>query len=254
MSRWITASLSAVVLVACAPAARAADDDPKDIVAKAVKAHGGEEFLTKHQAVQGKEKGKITLPCVGDVEFTEESSYMLPDKFRQTFEMEVMKQKFRFMILVADGKTSVEATANGQKIDVGDNIKDAFKDVPHVLRVGHLAPLLKDKGFELSLIGEDKVEGKKVVGVRVTMKGQKDVSLFFDKETWLLAKMEYRSTDPSTGNEINEERFITEYEKNKDGIPLPKKTVVKHDGKQFLESELVEMKYLEKLDDSEFKK
>ena len=31
------------VLVAFAPVARAADDDPKEIVAKAIKAHGGEE-------------------------------------------------------------------------------------------------------------------------------------------------------------------------------------------------------------------
>ena len=42
---------------------------------------------------------------------------------------------------------------------------------------------MKEKGYELSLIGEDKVEGKKVVGVRVSKKDQKDISLYFDAET-----------------------------------------------------------------------
>ena len=68
-----------------------------------------------------------------------------------------------------------------------------------MLKVARMVPLLKEKGYELSLIGEDKVEGKKVVGVRVTKKDQKDISLFFDKETGLLAKLEYRGADPSNG-------------------------------------------------------
>jgi hypothetical protein len=47
---------------------------------------------------------------------------------------------------------------------------------------------------------------------------------------------------------------VKEYEKNKDGIPLAKKVLIKHDGKTFLEAEVLEIKYFEKLDDSEFKK
>jgi hypothetical protein len=253
MSRLLSASLSAAVLMAFAPAARAADE-PKDVIAKAVKAHGGEEYLSKHPAVQAAEKGKINVPGAGESDFTEEWAYMLPDKFKHTFDFEVANQKIRIAAMVNGDKLSVEATAGGQAIDLGDNLKEAYKDVPHVLRVGHLAPLVKEKGYELSLIGEDKVEGKKVVGVRVSKKDRKDVSLYFDTETWLLVKMEYQTVDSSTGKDITEERIFKEYGKNGDGIMVPKKTVVKQDGKTFLESEVVEMKYLEKLDDSEFKK
>jgi hypothetical protein len=242
------------VLVALAPAARAADDDAKAVVAKAIKAHGGEEYLTKHPAVQTTEKGKINIPGVGEAEFTSESTYMLPDKFKHTIEFEATNLKIRFLALSVGDKVSVDATVNGQAADLGTNLKEAYKDVPHVLRVTHLTPLLKDKGYELSLIGEDKVEEKKVVGVRVTKKGQKDVNVYFDKETGLLAKMEYQTVDASNGKEVNEERIVKEYMKNKDGIPVPKKTLVKQDGKTFAESETVEMKYVEKLDDSEFKK
>jgi hypothetical protein len=80
------------------------------------------------------------------------------------------------------------------------------------------------------------------------------VNVYFDKETGLLAKMEYQTIDASNGKEINEERIVKEYMKNKDGIMVPKKIVLKQDGKAFAETETVEMKFLESLDDSEFKK
>src|SRR4029453_7619175 len=134
---------------------------------------------------------------------------------------------------------------NDKEVDMADKVKAAIKDVGHVQEVARLVPL-KDKAFEVTLIGEDKVEGKKVVGIRVTKKGQKDVSLFFDKETGLLAKLEYRGAEPGTDNEVNEERIVKEYEKNADGIPLPKKILIKHDGKQFLEAEILEIKHFEK--------
>jgi hypothetical protein len=220
----------------------------------AVKALGGEEYLSYLPALQSTEKGKINVPGAGEAEFTEEMAYMLPDKFKHAFDFEVANQKLHIVGLMVGDKITVEATANGQAIDLGDNFKEAYKDVPHVLRVGHLTPLVKEKGYELSIIGEDKVEGKKVVGVRVTKKDCKDVSLYFDAETWLLTKMEYQTVDSSSGKEITQQRIFKEYGKNGDGIMVPKKTVVKQDGQTFLESEVVEMKYLEKIDDSEFKK
>ena len=55
------------------------------------------------------------------------------------------------------------------------------------------------------------------------------------------------------GKEITEERIIQEY-KMKDGIPLPKKVLVKHDGKDFLKAEAVDFTFLESIDDNEFKK
>ncbi|HUR56033.1 MAG TPA: hypothetical protein VMZ71_17990 [Gemmataceae bacterium] len=244
--------LSAVLVLALAPTVKAADD-PKEIVAKAIKAHGGEEFLTKHKAAQQRDKGKITLPGMAESEYSDESAHMLPDKFKQNFEMEIMGMKFVMNILVVGDKITAEGTVAGQKIDLGDDTRDAFKVVPHLLRVLQFVPLVKDKGYELNLIGEDKVDEKKVVGVRVSAKDQKDVSMFFDKETGLMLKMEYRTTGPG-GNEVTETRLVKEYAKGKDGVVYAKKTVVQHDGKTFIESETVEHKYLEKLDDAEFKK
>ena len=248
MSRLL--ALSAVLALVWGPPARAADE-PKDILAKAIKAHGGEEALTKYKAGQSKNKGKINIPGAGEVEFTQEVSFMIPDKFKESMELKVGNQTINTLTLVNGDKMTIEV--NGKAIETPDQAKAALKDAGHIIDIARLVPL-KDKKYELSIIGEDKVEGKKVVGVRVSAKDQKDVSAYFDKETGLLAKLEYRGTDPTTGKEITEERIITEYAKGKSGVPHPKKIIVKHDGKQFLEAEVTEIKHFEKLDDSEFKK
>jgi hypothetical protein len=252
MSRLIRAALAAAVVLAIAPRVRAADD-PKEVIARAIKAHGGEEFLTKHKAAQYREKGKITLPGMAETDYADESSFMLPDKFKQTLEMEIMGMKFVMNALIVGDKVTVEANVAGMKIDLGDDATEGFKDVPHVLRVTQFVPLVKGKAYELSATGEDKVDGKPVVGVRVSAKDQKDVSLFFDKATGLMLKLEYRTKGPD-GMEVTEARIVKEYAKDKDGVPYPKKTLVLHDGKTFVESETLEYKYLERLDDSEFKK
>jgi len=246
------AMLSTVGLLALGTSLRAADDQPKDVIAKAIKAHGGEEMLTKNKAGSSKGKGKITIPGAGEVAFTQETTHMLPDKFKESLEFSINGQNISILTLVNGDKTIVEA--NGAAVDLDDNTKETIKDVGHLLKIGKLVALATEKGYELSLIGEDKVEDKPAIGIRVVTKGKKDVNLYFDKKTNLLVKLEYRSTDPFTKNEINEERIIAEYGKTKDGLPVPKKVIVKHDSKTFLEVELSDVQLLEKLDESDFKK
>lgn len=251
MSRLLVGALASVCLIVPG-GLRAADDDPKAIITKAIKAHGGEEYLTKNQAGQSKNKGKITLPGVGEVDFTQESSYMIPDKLKESMELSVAGQKVNVVTLMNGDKVTIEA--NGTEVPITDDIKKAMRDAKHVLKVARMVPLLKDKGFELSAAGEIKVEDKPVVGVRISAKDEKDITLYFDKTTGLLAKVEHRQTDAQTGNEITEERVVLEYKKNDAGIPMPKKIVVKRDGKDFTTVEVVEAKLLEKLADSEFTK
>src|SRR4051794_26122298 len=117
---------SAFVLAAIlAPSARAADE-PKDILAKAIKAHGGEEALTKYKAAQTKNKGKINIPGAGEVEFTQEVSYMLPDKLKESMELKVGGQTINTLTLASGDKITIEV--NGKAIDTPDQAKAAMKD------------------------------------------------------------------------------------------------------------------------------
>ncbi len=236
--------------VAFVPTARAADE-PKEIIAKSIKVQGGADYLAKHKAVRTKTKGKIDIPGVGEAEYSQETSYMVPNKFRDAMELSVAGQKIPINTLINGDKVSIEV--NGKAIDISKEVKTTLGEVGHMIEVSRLVSL-KDKKYELNIIGEDKVAGKKAVGIRVSTKGHKDISLYFYTDTHLIAKVEYRTVDATSGNEVTEERIFTEYAKDKDGRPLPKTVVLKRDGKKFLEAEVLEMEFLEKIDDSEFKK
>lgn len=246
------AVLSTVGLFALGLPLRAADDKPLDVLARAIKAHGGAEVLTKNKAGTTSSKGKMSIPGVGDVEFTQESSHMLPDKLKETVQMQIGGMNISVLTLINGDKILIEV--NGKAIDLDDATKDSLKDTGHMLKLGKLVALTTDKDFELSMIGEEKVEDKPAIGIRVVTKGKKDVNLYFDKKTNLLVKLEYRGVDPFTKSEINEERIIASYTKNKDDLPVPKKVIIKHDGKLFLEIETTDVQFLEKIDEGEFKK
>jgi hypothetical protein len=240
--------LSAVA--ATAAGARAADD-PKAIIAKAIRAHGGEEALTKLKGTEAKTTGKIDIPGVGETEFAQEVSTMLPDKIKDVIELSIAGQKIKIATMVSGDEVSIQA--NGNDVPLSDEIKASLNEAKHLLKVGRLVPLLKEKGIELSLFGEAKVEGKAAVGVTIAAKGEKDITLFFDTETGRIAKIERRTSPPGGAGEVLEERIVLEYQTGKDGIPMPKKVLVKHDGKKYVEAD-VESKMVEKIDDSEFKK
>ena len=90
------------------------------------------------------------------------------------------------------------------------------------VELGHLA-VLKDKKYKLSPLGEVKVEGRDAVGVQVSCKGHKDVNLYFDKETNLLAKGEWNvKAQEQGGKEVMQETLYGDY-KDVEGAKIPMK-------------------------------
>src|SRR5206468_1711063 len=109
-----------------------------------------------------------------------------------------------------DGK-EMWIAVNGKVImTIKDKDLDIVKETMQAEEVAGLV-LQKEKGLELSLIGDDKVNDKPVVGVRVARKDKKDVSLFFDKETGLLAKVENRGVNFLTKAEVTQARVMSDY-------------------------------------------
>src|SRR5437764_1299553 len=103
MRRTLPLVLSAAALLGPLTAARAADDDVKAVLAKAVKAHGGEERVAKYKASQSKSKGKIDLPMAGELDFTQEVSAMRPDKIKDTLELSKGEKKLLTRTLMYNG-------------------------------------------------------------------------------------------------------------------------------------------------------
>jgi hypothetical protein len=227
-----------------------AQDDLRGVIDKAIKAHGGQEKIDKHKAGQVKSKGMVDVNGM-TIGYSEEATYHLPNKFRSLQQLDVNGMNIKVMIGY-DG-TKAWINVNGMDVDMMlDKIADLMKEQAYLSEVTRLT-VLKNKDYELSSLGESKVQDKPAVGVRVGRKGHKDINLFFDKDSGLLLKFEHRTVDFNTMQEVNEERIITEYQ-DKDGLKEPKKAVVNRDGKKYIDVEVVEVKYLDDIDDTQFSK
>jgi hypothetical protein len=224
------------------------DGEPRAILDKAIKAHGGAKKLAAIKAMQIKGKGKIYQPM--EAAFTAEISVQLPDKLKLSVDLEINNMNFAF-VQVFDGKKGWQGITGMIKEFDADEVKEA-KEQAHVEEVESLI-VLKDKSYKLSALGEAKVGDHDAVGIQVTKKGRRDVNLFFDKKTHLLLKAEYRALDPSK-QEVTQEKLFLDY-KDVGGLKSPGRMVVNNDGKKFLEIEITETNFMETpFDDSVFAK
>ena len=225
-----------------------AQDDAKAIIDKAVKAHGGSEKLGHLKAQQAKSKGRLELGS--GLDFTQESIFQYPAKIKETLHISAMGQMIDF-ITVFNGKEGWISTMGQTKPLEGVQL-EAINEAMDAIALMRLA-FLGGKDYELAALGESKVNDRAVVGVKVSRKGKKDVNMYFDKETNLLSKVEHRVKDPMSGQEVNEERFITEYQ-TLDGMKVAKKVSIHRDDKKFMDLEVLEVKFLDRVEDGAFEK
>lgn len=235
-----------------------ADETSREIIEKAVKAAGGMEKLSAVRNLRFKAKGTVMLPVPdpnGAVQqkpfgFKGDFSLQLPDKSREEIEMDLMGQKFTMLqVLLGDGGFIIGG-GEDRKLE-GDRLAESKESV-HSSRVQLLAPLLNDKEFELTSLGDTKVGTAATVAVRVAAKGRKEILLHFDKTTFLLLKLERDALD-GDGKKIRNEEIYSAY-KDFGGIQFATKILVKHDGKKFMEGEATDVEFPAKFDDKHFAK
>jgi outer membrane lipoprotein-sorting protein len=224
-------------------------DKAKAIIAKAIEAQGGEALLKKYQAVTAKFKGKVHTEF-GDGDMTGTIQSQGNDKFR--FQMNITLGGSDIAIISVVDAKNVWFNFNGNPQDIGKDAEDESREQAYAGRVADLRNL-DDKDVRLMALGESKVGDKPALGVRVSRAGHRDVSLFFDKDTWLLLKSETRVKDPTSGAEFTEVKFYRDYKKVS-GAAIPHRIEAKRDGKPHVESEVTEVTLAEKLPDSTFAK
>jgi hypothetical protein len=120
--RWLLLLAIALGLLVGLAGRGQAQEEPRALVEKAIKAHGGEELLTRQKAGQLKTKG--TLEVAGGLAITQEITYLLPDKFKENVEFEVNGQKIQVSSVFNGSKGSIKA--NGQDVPVDDKILAEF--------------------------------------------------------------------------------------------------------------------------------
>lgn len=238
----------AVSLVLGASAASGADD-VQTILDKGIKAAGGAEKLAKFKGESWKSKG--TVQFLGQKHaFTADYYFQAPDQFRFDMAGDFGGQKLEITAVLNGDKGWQKAM--GMVEEMPKDKLDEFKHQAYTMWLCSVLPL-KDKEFNVTALGESKADGKPVLGVKAMRKGNREVRLFFDKETGLLAKAETRVYDEINAKEADQEILISDW-KEIGGNKYFTKLVIKRDGKVFLEEEFSGQKSVEKLDEKLFEK
>lgn len=246
----IGVALTAVILVT--PANRGWADDQADaraIIDRGLKALGGEEKLAPFTAETWKTKGKFS--ALGMVAaFTCDYAFQEPNRFRFVMALDAGGQKFE-LTAVSNGQQAWEKAAGMMR----EMAKEKFIEFQHNIYSMYVASLkpLKDKAFTLSPLGENKVNDRPTVGVRVSRKDHRDVNLYFDNVTGLLAKIETRVIDEFSNKEVTQETFVEDY-KEINGLKYFFKMTIKRDGKTLIEEDVSDQQSLAKLPEELFVK
>jgi len=223
-------------------------DEARAIIGKAIKAMGVDKEPQGAKGLLIKSKGTLELMGM-TVNIVQTITLRYPDQFKDFTELDINNMKLP-VSTVFDGKKGWVAVNDKVIMKFDDIFNAEMKEVANLVNIGKLKPLL-DKKYDLAVIGEVKVEDKPAVGVRVSVKGAKDVSVYFDKNTHLLMKVERQAVDATTKQEVTEERIIRSY-KDRDGYKVPHEVAILRDGKKFVEVEVTEHTHLDNVDPGEF--
>ena len=207
----------------------------------AIRAHGGEQALTRAQTVVLNVTGKLSLG--GEVPFTGETTFSLPGRARQILNLNKNGQ----VVMVLNGDRGW-STAGGMVGELGKDGLEKLREEVYVEWLATLVPLKKE-GFELTLVPDKTVEGKPAAGIKVAHKGHGDVRLYFDKATGLLVQIERQSKE--AGIPIPKEYVFGGY-KDFDGVKLPTTRIERLEGKKIAEVTSTTYKFPTKVEDSTF--
>jgi len=245
--------LSGLLLTTAGPA-RADDAAARQIIDKAIQAVGGETALTKWKGANWRTKG--TLYAMGaELPFTGQWTMQWPGKVRMAIDLEVGGMKVNFTLVYTGDKGWIKI--NDMLMDMDEDRMKEQKESMHLTQVARLA-VLKDKAYTLAALPDAKVKDKTAAGVKVSHKDHRDVQLYFDKDTGLLLKSQMRvKTDQ--GEEVNQESFYSDYQevkddKNNKAHKVPMKILIQRDGQTYVDSENLDYKLAEKIDEKLFEK
>jgi hypothetical protein len=246
MRKLLLAACAAVLALGAAPAPP--DDEAQGIIERAVKAHGGVDRLSRVHADRVTNRGVLFVQS-RETPFTSETTVQLPNQLRNVIHLEGDRKTVFVQILNGD---KVYLTIDGQPQKVDDTLSEELRETLQLNQMVRLVPLLTDRTYMLEALGEVKIDDTPALGVKASAKGRRDVRLFFNKETGLLMKTEH-TVDDGAGKEAVQEEIYGDFEEVQ-GVRRPMKIAAFRNGKKIMEADVVEVKYLDKVDDAEFAK
>jgi len=244
-------AMASILFLVCdfAPRARAEDDKgAAGIVDKGIEALGGKEKLAGVKAVTWQGKGKIFIQD-SENEFHSKLVAEGLDRFRGEFEGKFNGDEIKG-VTILDGDKGWRQFGEPSELDkesLANEKRNAYLQLIPAL----LVPL-KEKEFKLEPAGQQKVNDKPAVAVKVTPADGKEFTIFFDKDSGLPVRLVAKVIGWA-GDEFTQETTYADF-KDFDGIKKATKIVAKRDGEKFVEYQVTEFKTLDKAPQKSFDK
>ncbi len=224
--------------------------DARAVVDRAIEAAGGETRLSGLSAATW--KTEATSQAGGQTRTSKATLHgQLPDRFRLDSTSVVNGKSSTYSKVLDGGKGWTVRDGQVKELDA-EAIRETRATFYHK-RLGQTLVPLKDKATRLTPLGTSVVADREAVGVLANRAGERDVKLYFDKETSLLLKTEMLERDERTGKAGPVEIYYSDHRKF-GGLMLPGKTVTKRDGKAVIEVKLIDFEPKAKVDAKLFEK
>ncbi|NBR05547.1 MAG: hypothetical protein EBT92_07240 [Planctomycetes bacterium] len=220
-----------------------AQQDVQETIKKAIDAHGGKEALIKAQKFKRTSSGTIFFGQTQN--FTDELIVSFPNKIKLNIKLDTKENLL--MCLEGDMGWSI---ASGFPIDLSKEKIGELKEESYFLQVSNLVTLL-DPGCKLTSLGESKLGNKPVQGIKASLSGGPEISLYFDKETNLLSKAERKGKQ--SGVEILKGIHYSDYQTFGANKFATRETHFLG-GNKFVENKNIVYTILDRVEDSLFKK
>lgn len=230
--------LLSVALVCCFTAATMAQETADAVVRKAIQATGlPNDGRPSYQT--WREEGKMTF---GGTTFPYDCrwTYEPADKYRfdMTGEMNGLKLQVTF---VQNGSKAMESSNGASRMLEGDKLEETTSAL-HELWVNSLVPMVTDKKFTLSVVGDKNFGKQACTGVLVKYPGRRDIILYFDKKTNLLAGNATQVKDEfQNWKLVAQEASFSDYVKLPSGEMMFQTMVIQRDDKVLMQSKMSDM-------------
>jgi hypothetical protein len=222
----------------------AGGDAGRELLAKAVEAHGGEARYEKSRTGVAKGIGKESR--AHDLPFSWEENFQLPGRLKSSIRKD-FGGPTTLTHLYADGKHRIFQDKKEVNVTSLEEEGENIESMPDIL--GRLVLAMRRK-TTITPVEDIMVRSRPAAGIEIDAGDQRKLRLYFDKQTHFLVKMTKEKKDPHAGS-VEVELFCTDY-KDVDGIAVPGKIAIYQDGKMQVEMTVIDVKFLKSLDDSVF--
>lgn len=203
----------------------------RELLNKAIRAHGGTEVLEKLCTATWKGRGLLYREGKEDqpLPFFGEWSAVLPDKYRYTYAFKAGGGRFPVTTGLMSDKGWMQMRPNSAADDLPEKNLKAIQEDAHAWYVMRLVPLLTGD-YQLTTLPKTQRDNRSIIGLKADRKGYRSIYLFFDLQKNYLTYMDRKVLDSESGKEVMQETSYLNF-KQMGEATLPQSITI-HKGKK----------------------